>query len=100
MPRLQVLNPNVSVKAEREGAEEKSDDYFTQFDVICATCCTTDTLVRNSPKSMVDTLARFFPIQLRLDELCRSNGVKFFCGDVWGYYGYCFTDLNHHEYAM
>ena len=38
--------------------------------------------------------------QLRLNELCRSNGVKFFCGDVWGYYGYFFTDLNQHEYAM
>lgn len=49
LPRLQVLNPNVSVKADSERAEEKSDDYFTQFDVICATCCTTYTQVRNSP---------------------------------------------------
>lgn len=46
LPRLQVLNPNVSVKADTERVEDKPDDYFTQFDVICATCCTTDTLVR------------------------------------------------------
>ena len=49
MPRLQLLNPNVSVKADTGKVGEKSDEYFTQFDVICATCCTTDTLVRNSP---------------------------------------------------
>lgn len=49
MPRLQVLNPNVLVKADSGKVEEKSDEYFTQFDVVCATCCTTDILVRSSP---------------------------------------------------
>jgi len=39
-------------------------------------------------------------LQIRLDELCRGSGTKFFCGDVWGYYGYFFTDLGEHEFVM
>lgn len=37
---------------------------------------------------------------MRIDSVCRENQVKFLCGDVWGYYGYFFTDLGEHEYAM
>ena len=46
--RLQVLNPNVTVTADTDRVEDKPDDYFSQFDVICATCCTTSTLVSAS----------------------------------------------------
>ncbi len=45
VPRLQALNPNVVVRAEKEKVEEKPDEYFRQFTVICATCCNTDTMV-------------------------------------------------------
>ena len=47
LPRLQVLNPNVLVTADTEPVEVKGDEYFTQFDVVCASCCSTDTLVSN-----------------------------------------------------
>lgn len=78
---LQSLNPNVTVSADTGTVQDKPDEYFKQYDVICASCCTTDTL-------------------LRLNELCRANNLKFFCGDVWGSYGYYFADLGEHEYAI
>ena len=46
VPKLQVLNPNVMVTADLGDPTEKNDGYYQQFDVICATCCSTDTLVR------------------------------------------------------
>ena len=45
VPRLQALNPNVTVSADTEKVEEKLDEYFKQFNVICATCCSSETLV-------------------------------------------------------
>ena len=59
---------------------EKKDEYFTKFDIVCATCCSQSDL-------------------LRINSVCAQNGVKFFAGDVFGYYGYMFTDLGEHEYA-
>ena len=37
---------------------------------------------------------------MRVNQICRDNHIKYFCGDVWGYYGYFFTDLGEHEYSM
>lgn len=45
MSRLEVLNPNVTVTADTDRPEDKSDEYFSQFDIICATSCTTAILV-------------------------------------------------------
>ncbi|KAF7218238.1 SUMO-activating enzyme subunit 1-like [Nothobranchius furzeri] len=30
---------------------------------------------------------------VRVDQLCFQNNIKFFCGDVYGYYGYMFCNL-------
>lgn len=46
MQRLRTLNPNVALSAEVERVEEKNADYFSKFDVVIATCCTTEQLVR------------------------------------------------------
>ena len=81
MVHLQALNPNVSVFADTEPVEDKNDAFFTQFSAVCITCCSLPTL-------------------LHINTLCRANGIKFFCGDVWGFYGYFFSDLGEHEYAM
>ncbi|XP_064407066.1 SUMO-activating enzyme subunit 1-like [Halichondria panicea] len=79
--QLQMLNPNVLISADSERVEDKGEEFFTGFDVVCVTSCTTQSMVR-------------------IDEICRKNNIKFFCGDVWGYYGYCFTDLSSHDYTM
>ncbi|XP_075230809.1 SUMO1 activating enzyme subunit 1 [Lycorma delicatula] len=80
LERAQALNPLVDVKAESENVANKPDNFFTQWDVIVATNCPLKQL-------------------LRLNGICRSAGVKFFCGDVFGFFGYFFVDLQIHEYS-
>ena len=70
----------VEVKADTANVADKEEDYFTQFDVICATCCSRNQL-------------------LRLNEISHKNNIRFYAGDVWGFYGYMFADLGDHEYA-
>ena len=42
---LQSLNPNVSFSADVGNVEDKDDDYFKGYTAVCATCCSTDTMV-------------------------------------------------------
>lgn len=78
--RTQLLNPMVDVTADGEDVTNKPDDFFTNFDVVCALCCKPSELYR-------------------INKICSANKVKFYCGDVFGYYGYMFSDLGLHEYA-
>ena len=80
LERTQLLNPMVTVTADTASIDEKDDDFIKSFDVVCATGCGTTTLKR-------------------LDRVCRDGGVKFYAGDVFGFYGYMFADLGKHEYA-
>ncbi|XP_013082584.2 SUMO-activating enzyme subunit 1-like [Biomphalaria glabrata] len=75
----QLLNPMVTVTTDTNNPAGKDDNFFKEFDVICATCC---------PPSLL----------CRLDKLCFENNIKFFAGDVYGYYGFTFSDLGTHEY--
>ncbi|XP_069118433.1 SUMO-activating enzyme subunit 1-like isoform X1 [Argopecten irradians] len=80
LDRTQQLNPMVKVTSDSESVASKDDNFFTQFDVVCATCCG--------------------PTQLmRINQICADNGIKFYAGDVFGYYGYMFSDLGKHDYA-
>lgn len=78
--RAQQLNPMVQVTADSEDVADKPDTFFGDFDVICATECPVEQLIR-------------------INQICREKGIKFFCGDVFGMFGYTFTDLQIHEYA-
>ncbi|XP_060561529.1 SUMO-activating enzyme subunit 1-like [Ruditapes philippinarum] len=78
--RTQLLNPMVDVTADPQDVDNKPDDFYKNFDVICALCCK--------------------PTQLyKINTICSENKIKFYCGDVMGYYGYMFSDLGFHEYA-
>ena len=70
----------VTVTSDAENVADKPADYFRQFDVICATCCQQQQL-------------------LRINGICREEKIKFYAGDVHGYYGYMFADLQEHTYA-
>ena len=70
----------VDIKSITSSIDDQSDDFVASFDVVCATGCGLATLKR-------------------LDKICRDNKIKFFAGDVFGYYGFMFTDLGTHEYA-
>ena len=78
--RAQLLNPMVDVRADSDNVADKSDEFFKDFDVICVLCCKPSDLYR-------------------INQICADNKIKFFCGDVFGYYGYLFSDLGFHEYA-
>ncbi|KAI4478311.1 hypothetical protein M0804_011965 [Polistes exclamans] len=79
LQRAQNLNPMVVVKADTTNVDDKPDEYFRNFNVICAIQCTITQLKR-------------------INKICREHNVKFFAGDVWGSFGYTFADLMEHEY--
>ena len=56
----------VDVTVDTESVENKSDDFFTEFSVICATCCTKAQL-------------------LRINKISHENNIMFFAGDVFGF---------------
>ncbi|KAI1894038.1 hypothetical protein AGOR_G00129870 [Albula goreensis] len=81
LERAQYLNPMVEVKADTDNVESKPDEFFLQFDAVCLTGCPRDLMVR-------------------VDQVCAQRNVKVFCGDVFGYHGYMFSDLGpEHHYV-
>ncbi|XP_062600392.1 SUMO-activating enzyme subunit 1-like isoform X2 [Saccostrea cucullata] len=80
LEHTQRLNPMVEVTADTQSVEDKADEFFTKFDVVCATCCKQSSL-------------------LRINKICSEHNIKFFGGDVFGFYGFMFSDLGEHEYA-
>lgn len=39
-------------------------------------------------------------LMVRVDQLCSQRNIKVFCGDVYGYYGYMFSNLGkEHNYV-
>ncbi|XP_050193400.1 SUMO-activating enzyme subunit 1, partial [Myiozetetes cayanensis] len=80
LERAQSLNPMVEVKADPESVDSKPQEFFTQFDAVCLTGCSRESMVR-------------------IDQICHKSGVKFFAGDVFGYHGFMFADLGHHEFV-
>ena len=70
----------VEVRADSEDIDSKPDIFLQEFDIVCATCCTQEQLVR-------------------LNNICHQNNIMFYAGDVFGFYGYMFADLGEHEYA-
>ena len=70
----------VKVTGDPGSVADKPDTFFEDFDVICATECTVEQLTH-------------------INQICREKGIKFFCGDVFGMFGYTFADLQIHEFA-
>lgn len=78
--RAQQLNPMVELRADKEALANKSNEFFTGFDVVCIIGALTEEL-------------------LRIDGVCREAGVKFFASDLWGMFGFSFADLLEHNFA-
>lgn len=78
--RLQRLNPMVEVAANKSEMSILEEDFFTGFDVVCAT------------RAPVEE-------SIRINNICRKNSIPFYSGDVFGFSGYFFVDLLEHEYA-
>ncbi|XP_048120634.1 SUMO-activating enzyme subunit 1 [Alosa alosa] len=81
LERAQALNPMVEVKADTQNVESKPDEFFLQFDAVCLTRCS-------------------WKLMMRVDQLCSQKNIKIFCGDVFGYHGYMFSNLGkEHHYV-
>lgn len=78
--RAQALNPMVQLVADTGLLEDKDEEFFKKFDVVVITEATTEQ-------------------QIRIDNICRANKIKFFSADLWGMFGYSFADLQDHEFA-
>ncbi|XP_073968696.1 SUMO1 activating enzyme subunit 1 [Rhodnius prolixus] len=79
--RSKALNPLVTVRAISNSATSINEDDLQIYDVVIAVEQDTETITR-------------------LDTICRKNNIKFFSTDVFGMFGYYFSDLQHHEYIM
>ena len=71
----------VKVSADCSMTTEKSTDYFKKFDVVIATNCSKEEL-------------------LRINSICRAENILFYAGDIFGFYGFSFMDLVSHEYVQ
>ena len=80
LERLKQRNPMVEVTADPDNLEVKEESFFKNFDVV---------IVTNYPKDVC----------LKVNKICRSNDIKFFAGDIFGFFGYSFMDLIKHEYV-
>ena len=78
--RAQALNPMVDVQFDIGVLGEKAEEFFKQFDVVVI---------------LEATVAE----QIRIDNICRSNNIKFYATDLWGMFGFSFVDLQEHEYV-
>lgn len=78
--RAQLLNPMVEVTADTSNVTDKTNEFFTQFDIVCVMRCRQQELIR-------------------INEICQQNKILFFAGDVFGMFGYMFADLQEHQYV-
>lgn len=78
--RAQALNPMVQLVADTGMLKDKDEEFFKKFDVVV--------IIEASLEE-----------QVRIDNICRANSIKFFSADLWGMFGYSFADLQEHEFA-
>lgn len=78
--RAQALNPMVDLKADTDCLTHKDEMFFKNFDVV---------VILEAPVSE----------QIRINNVCRVNNVKYYAADMWGMFGYSFVDLQNHEYV-
>ncbi|XP_028418274.1 SUMO-activating enzyme subunit 1-like [Dendronephthya gigantea] len=80
LPRAQRLNPMVEIKFDVEPVMKKSSEYFEQFDVVILTGCVLE-------------------VMIHVNSICHEKKIKFYAGDVLGFFGYAFCDLVEHKYV-
>ena len=71
----------VKVTAENTSVTSKSSEYFKDFDVVVLMDLDWSTAAK-------------------INKFCRQYDTKLFLASAFGIYGYFFSDLGRHEYAM
>ncbi|GAA6003168.1 hypothetical protein JCM10207_001782 [Rhodosporidiobolus poonsookiae] len=80
-PRVQALNPRVNLSTETDASKLFSEEFLSAFDLVVVTD--------------VDA-----PTVLKLNNLTRKLGKKFFAAGSIGMDGWMFADLLEHEYIV
>merc|ERR1739846_79541 len=80
LERLKQRNLMVEITADQTNLDNKEKDFFSNFDVV---------IVTNYPKD----------VTLKVNKFCRDLKIKFFAGDIFGFFGYSFMDLVKHDYV-
>ena len=80
-PRLQELNPRVSVIADTSNILEKPQEFYSLFDMVIA--CDLD-----------------FNTMALINTACRVAIRPFYAAGMHGFYGFIFADLIEHEYII
>lgn len=80
LARAKALNPMVELIADTGNLHDKDEEFFKKFDVLVITEASLDE-------------------QIRIDNISRTNSIKFFAADMWGMFGFSFADLQDHEFA-
>jgi len=81
LERVRQLNPGVEIKVDTSHLDSKNANFFSDnFDLV---------VITNFPKDTV----------IKINQMCRESGIKFFAGDVFGFFGYSFMDLVEHEFV-
>jgi ubiquitin-like 1-activating enzyme E1 A len=62
-------------------AEKTSEFFAGKFDIVIVTHCPNKEVL------------------LEVNKICRQAGIKFFSGDIFGFFGYAFMDLIDHDYV-
>lgn len=79
LARAKALNPMVELQANTGKLSDQDENFFKQFDAVVI-------LEASSAE------------QIRINNICRANSIKFYTADMWGMFGYSFVDLQEHEF--
>ena len=78
---LRKMNPRVNIITDTEDVAFKTPEYFAGFNIVITT-------------------GLMFEMASTINMTCRMYNVKFYAADVFGMYGYIFTDLIAHSYVI
>ncbi|KAJ3300385.1 SUMO-activating enzyme subunit 1 [Borealophlyctis nickersoniae] len=77
--RMHDLNPRVACKAVVDNVASQPDEFFNQFDIVCLSGFNREAMIR-------------------VNNVCREKGIKFWATGTAGFRGYMFADLMTHSY--
>ncbi|KAK9467429.1 hypothetical protein V1512DRAFT_261174 [Lipomyces arxii] len=81
VPRIQKLNPRVSIIADTSDFRELPSEYYSKFNIIVATELQLHDLIK-------------------MNEFARQSSIPFYAGGSIGLYGYVFVDLLKHKFTI
>ncbi|GAA5968714.1 hypothetical protein JCM3765_003421 [Sporobolomyces pararoseus] len=105
-PRLQLLNPRVQITTHTLSEEEllKDENFLNGFDLIVVTDTDAKTIVSLplSPSFYVNVTDELLGlcVKMKMNQVTRKLGKKFFASSSIGIHGWVFADLLKHDFII